>query len=99
MMAESQEFGATMAVMPEISRFLGIVISMPYSDHEPPHFHARYGDHKISVGILDGRVTGQFPPRARALVLEWRAQHEAELLENWNRARGRRPLMPITPLE
>lgn len=31
-------------VMPEISRFLGIVIKMFFSDHAPPHFHAFYGD-------------------------------------------------------
>ncbi len=29
--------------MPEISRFLGIVITMYYSEHPPPHFHVRYG--------------------------------------------------------
>lgn len=25
--------------MPEISRFLGIVVRMHYRDHAPPHFH------------------------------------------------------------
>ncbi|MGH7623507.1 MAG: DUF4160 domain-containing protein [Gemmatimonadaceae bacterium] len=59
---------------------------MPFADHDPPHFHARYGAHRISVGILDGRVIDRFPPRARALVLEWRTLHEAERLENWARA-------------
>jgi hypothetical protein len=91
--------GVTMPAMPEISRFLGIVISMPYSDHAPPHFHARYGAHKITVGISDGRMVGQFPLRARALVLEWRAIHQAELIENWQRAREHRTLLPIMPLE
>ena len=28
--------------MPEISRFLGIVIRMYFLDHEPPHCHAAY---------------------------------------------------------
>lgn len=32
--------------MPEISRFYGIVIAMYYNDHDPPHFHARYGGEK-----------------------------------------------------
>jgi len=27
--------------MPEISRFFGIIITMNYNDHSPPHFHAR----------------------------------------------------------
>lgn len=30
--------------MPEISRFFGIVIAMYYNEHNPPHFHARYGE-------------------------------------------------------
>ncbi len=28
--------------MPEICRFLGIVIAMYHNDHAPPHFHAKY---------------------------------------------------------
>ena len=42
--------------MPEISRFLGIVIAMFYSDHAPPHFHARYGEHEVTVRIDNGAV-------------------------------------------
>ena len=37
--------------MPEISRFLGIVIAMFYNDHAPPHFHAMYGELEIRVDI------------------------------------------------
>ena len=59
--------------MPEISRFLGIVIAMFYRDHAPPHFHARYGEHEITVRIDDGVADGPFPLRARGLVLEWHA--------------------------
>ena len=29
--------------MPEISRFLGIVVRMFYRDHAPPHFHCEQG--------------------------------------------------------
>ena len=32
--------------MPEISRFLGIVVAIIYNDHDPPHFHVRYGSKK-----------------------------------------------------
>ena len=56
--------------MPEISRFLGIVIAILYRDHEPPHFHATYGEYEITVGIRDGLVTGRFPRRALGHVLE-----------------------------
>ena len=83
-----------------ISRFLGIVIAMYYNEHGPPHFHARYGDRVIRVGIEDGRIlSGRFPRRAQSLVLEWLELHRNELLENWELAEVRKPLMKIAPLE
>jgi hypothetical protein len=39
--------------MPELSRFLGIVITMFYRDHAPPHFHAFYGEGE-PTGSRDG---------------------------------------------
>ena len=57
--------------MPEVSRFLGIVIAMYYNDHAPPHFHARYEAFEITVRLADGVVEGRFPRRALNLVLEW----------------------------
>jgi hypothetical protein len=39
------------------------------------------------------------PRRALGHVLEWRELHAAELLQNWERARAREPLLPIAPLE
>jgi hypothetical protein len=85
--------------MPEISRFLGIVIRMYYRDHAPPHFHAEYGEYEITVEIGSGTVEGQFPRRALAAVLDWYAQYEDELGENWELARQEQPLNKIDPLE
>ncbi|MGQ0713844.1 MAG: DUF4160 domain-containing protein [Gemmatimonadaceae bacterium] len=85
--------------MPVISRFLGIAISILYRDHDPPHFHATYGEYRMTVGIRDGTVTGKFPRRAQAHVLEWLALHRAALQEDWDLARAGRPLKPIPPLE
>jgi hypothetical protein len=85
--------------MPEISRFLGIVIAMFYNDHEPAHFHAVYGGFEITVEIESGVVRGTFPPRALSHVQEWREMHKGKLLENWQLARKRQPLNRVTPLE
>ena len=85
--------------MPEISRFLGIVIAIFYRDHPPSHFHAVYGEYRITVTIEDGVVSGKFPKRALRHVLEWHELHKDELLENWELARDRKPLKPIAPLE
>ena len=85
--------------MPEVSRFLGIVVSGLYREHNPPHFHATYGGYDITVGILDGVVSGTFPRRALRHVLEWYEMHQSELLEDWNLAQQRQPLKRIEPLE
>ena len=85
--------------MPEISRFLGIVIRMYYRDHAPPHFHAEYGEHEITVEIDSGVVEGRFPRRALSAVLDWYQLHQAELANNWELARQEQPLNRIEPLE
>lgn len=86
--------------MPEISRFLGLILSMYYSDHRPLHFHVRYGDHEAMIQIDTGRILGgSLPPRARNLVEEWRLLHVADLMEDWQLAEMRHPLKKIAPLE
>jgi len=85
--------------MPEISRFLGIVIAMFYREHAPAHFHATYGDFEITVTIETGIVSGEFPKRALSHVLEWLELHKEELMENWELSKERKPLNKVAPLE
>lgn len=85
--------------MPVISRFLGIAIAILYRDYNPPHFDAVYGEFEITVAVRDGQVSGEFPGRARVLVLEFLTLHRDELLTDWDRARVGEPLVPIPPLE
>ena len=68
--------------MPEVSRFYGIVVQIFYSDHAPPHFHAKYAGREILVSIQDMTVLeGRLPPRALGMVMEWAAIHQTELLD------------------
>lgn len=85
--------------MPEICRFLGIVIYMLYDDHRPPHFHAEYGEYKVTVEINTGVVKGRFPRRALKALLEWYELHRDDLLEDWELAEQHQPLNRIPPLE
>ncbi|MGQ0816341.1 MAG: DUF4160 domain-containing protein [Gemmatimonadota bacterium] len=86
--------------MPEISRFLGIVIRMYFFDHEPPHFHASYGNAEAQVRIDPiGLLGGDLPPRVLALVVEWATLHKPELQENWRRLHSDEPPQRIAPLE
>lgn len=85
--------------MPEISRFLGIVIAIYYQDHEPPHFHAKYGSDRAVFTINELQlIEGELPGRVTALVLEWAFAHRAELLEDWDLAVAKKPLHKIAPL-
>jgi len=86
--------------MPEISRFFGIIIAMFYDEHNPPHFHARYGDDSVAVGIDSLRVLeGHISHRALGLVMEWASQHQGELMNDWELARKNLPPKKILPLE
>jgi len=86
--------------MPEISRFYGIVIKMFFDDHNPPHFHAFYGEYEVLININSFAVfAGNLPPRALGLVIEWATQHQDELLVNWERAKGQESLSKIEPLK
>lgn len=86
--------------MPEISRFLGIVIRMYFLDHAPPHFHAVYPGAEAQIRIHPaGLIGGSLPPRALALVMEWAKIHRGELLENWRRLQTNEPPVTIPPLE
>ena len=85
--------------MPEVSRFYGIVVQIFYSDHAPPHFHAKYAGREILVSIQDMTVLeGRLPPRALGMVMEWAAIHQTELLDAWNRAQQHESPGKVAPL-
>ena len=85
--------------MPEISRFLGIVIGIFSREHPPAHFHAVYGEYQITVDISSGVVHGDFPKRALRLVLEWADLHQQELLDDWELVQAGKAAHKIAPLE
>ena len=85
--------------MPEISRFLGIVIYMYFNEHNPPHFHAEYNEFKAAILIQTLGVTeGKLPSKVLSLVVEWAQEHQEELLENWNSIEETGKYKKIKPL-
>jgi hypothetical protein len=53
--------------MPEISKFYGIRIEMFFNDHNPPHFHVKYGQYKAEMDIRTlGILKGWLPPKAQS---------------------------------
>ncbi|HVN83788.1 MAG TPA: DUF4160 domain-containing protein [Candidatus Binatia bacterium] len=72
---------------------------MYWSEHGPPHFHALYSESEAVIDIRALRVTrGSLPRRAHAMVLEWAAEHQADLLEDWDLCRQMQPPKKISLL-
>lgn len=73
--------------MPEIARFYGLIIKMFFriGEHNPPHFHALYGEYmgEFDINTLE-MIQGDLPPRAVSLVKEWAEINQSELLKMWN---------------
>jgi hypothetical protein len=85
--------------MPRLSEFYGIVITMYWRDHSPPHYHASYGDHEALIVIEDASVyAGSLPRRALRLVREWHRLHQDEIAGAWERAWTRVEPGTIDPL-
>ena len=75
------------------------MIALPRDDFPPSHFHAVYDSESGEFSIVPPRLLrGGLSPRAVALVTEWAALHERELLEAWeDHASGQEP-QKIEPL-
>lgn len=81
--------------MPEISRFEGIIITMYFNDHNPPHFHVEYNGMEAIYDLEEGAfIKGAIPSRQARLVLAWAELHKNEIMEMWTKKEFRK----IAPL-
>ena len=84
--------------MPTISMFFGIIITMYYDEHNPPHFHATYQDYKAAFNLDGELMTGEMPKRQKKFIAAWAEMHRDELLANWQLAANEQQLYKIDPL-
>jgi len=74
--------------MPTVCEFSGISIYINYNDHNPPHFHARYGDLEASYKINEAKPwRGKLPAKQDRAVRLWCKARQPELLRAWDNAR------------
>jgi len=85
--------------MPEISRFFGIIISLYWRDHNPPHIHVTYQNYECTISVIDRIVEGHVPAKVIAKVSEWLDLHEAEILTLWEKAQRGEKLYKVEPLK
>lgn len=85
--------------MPEISRFYGIIITMYYDEHNPPHFHANFNGVEAQFDLLEGAfIKGVLPTKQSRLVLAWYEIHRNELMQNWYDIKAGKGYRKIDPL-
>ena len=86
--------------MPVLSKFYGIVIRMLFIRPFAAHFHAIYDRWELVVRISPlAIIQGDAPVRVRNMVIEWAAQHQDELLADWERLSSAQMPLPIQPLK
>lgn len=88
--------------MPTISMFYGIIIRMfcAPKEHNPPHFHAYYGEYKAIIDINTCElVEGNLPKKQLKLALAWAEIRQEELLANWTLAMNSELPFKIDPLK
>ena len=90
------------SVVPELSRFFGIIIRMFVEvggRHHRAHFHAYYqeGVAVFSIEPID-LIAGELPTRQRRLVEAWAELHQEELAADWQRLQSGQVPTPIEPL-
>ena len=86
--------------MLEICRFFGIIIYIFYNEHQPPHLHAIYGEYEVLITIEGLSIlSGELPPRALGLVIEWASLHQEDLKKAWNQALNHQKIDKIEPLK
>ena len=72
--------------MPEITRFYGIIVKIFLTkEHNPPHFHAIYGEYNgaFNIDTLE-MIEGDLPKKAQMLIQEWALQYKNEIMKMWD---------------
>lgn len=64
----------------------GILIYIYGFDHNPPHIHVKSGDGEFTITITDRIIEGKTKAKVVQLINEFIDEHEAELMEIWDKA-------------
>ena len=64
----------------------GILIYIYGFDHNPPHIHVRSGTDDFSITISDRIIEGKARSKTVAIINKFIDEHEAELMELWEKA-------------
>ncbi len=76
--------------MPTLAIIDGIRILMYLNDHDPPHFHVRFGELRARIEISSGRMmSGRLDRRSLRKVQAWTELNRDLLSEAWKQCQSR----------
>lgn len=67
--------------------FDGVLVSLNYVDHYPPHFHAAYAEYRAVFYMSGELMIGNMPKKKQRSIRKWAARHQDELMENWHKVK------------
>lgn len=86
--------------MPIIAAFLGMIVRVYHSDHNPPHIHVQYGDYEAIFEIKSGRILyGKLSPRLQRLLSEWLRSRRHDIMKAWDDAQAHHIPRRVKPLD
>ena len=85
--------------MPEISRFLGMIIRMYYDDHSEPHIHVKQAENICKIDLHGNLLNGIIALPKLHIVKRWILLHQEELMNNWNKIRNGKQPERVEPWE
>ena len=84
--------------MPTVAVPLGMSVMFFDNDHEPPHLHVEGASFSAKMDLADLsiiEVHGTMRSGEIRRLRAWARRHQAELWDNWLRARAKRALRKI----
>lgn len=83
----------------EVSRFLGLRVSMGVQDTEPSTLVVEVDSNRVEMDVETGSIRGHLASRAARYLDEWRCMHRDELRRNVERLERGEAALAIEPLE
>jgi Domain of unknown function (DUF4160) len=79
--------------MPTIAIVDGVALMIYPNDHNPPHFHAKFAEHRCKISIVTGDViSGKLPAAKLNAIQAWLYIHRAEVTFAWNELQNARSI-------
>ena len=89
-------------MLPIVSQFYGIIISMYFNDtdrHHMPHIHVHYAEYRCTFYFNGNILSGNIPNKQKKLVEAWIELRKEDLITLWNMLQSGNNGFTIEPIK